>query len=178
MKRFTLLLLLVGSFAMANAQAVADKISLHNGKSIDGSVVKVNEYTVVYKFVNEDAEQTISKFAVEKIVYGKSGRVENVSEKIVVNGTDDWEKVVMLVDKESTSGLTKVGEIRGKTSLINYRTAAGSDKTAEEKLKKEAAKNGCQFVIITSDKDAGLQSSGSMGFGGTQSMKKGVGYKY
>ena len=31
---------------------------------------------------------------------------------------------------------------------------------------------------MTSDKDAGLQSNGSRGLGGTQSAKKGIAYKY
>lgn len=156
----------------------SDKLFLHNGKTIDGNVVRNTEFTVVYKYVNEDAEQTISKYAVDKIVYGKSGRTETVTPKITINSENDWANVMILEDNSASAGLTKVGELRGKTSLINYRTAAGSDKKAEEKLKKEAAKQGCQFVIMTSDKDAGLQSNGSRSWGGIQSIKKGLGYKY
>lgn len=155
-----------------------DTIFLHNSKTVGGSVVKLSEFTVIFKYVNEDAEQTVSKYAVEKIIYGKSGRTENVSSKIDILSEEDWDKVMVLEDNAATAGLTKVGEIRGKTSLINYRTAAGSDKKSEEKLKKEAAKQGCQFVLITSDKDAGLQANGSRGLGATQSIKKGIGYKY
>lgn len=156
----------------------ADKITLNNGKTVDGSIVRVTEFTVIFKYINEDAEQTVSKYLVEKIVYGKSGRIENLSPKIVVASEDDWEKVIILEDNAATAGLTKVGEIKGKTSLINYRTASGNDRKAEEKLKKEAAKIGCQFILMTSDKDAGLQSNGSRGLGGTQSAKKGIAYKY
>ena len=119
----------------------ADKITLNNGKTVEGSIVKVTEFTVIFKYVNEDAEQTVSKYLVEKIVYGKSGRVENLSPKIVISSEDDWEKVIILEDNSATAGLTKVGEIKGKTSLINYRTASGNDRKAEEKLKKEAAKH-------------------------------------
>jgi sRNA-binding regulator protein Hfq len=156
----------------------ADKLYLHNGKTVEGSVVRNSEFTVIYKYVNEDAEQTISKYAVDKIVYGKSGRTEILSPKINVRSEDDWSSVMILEDNAASAGLTKIGEVRGKTSLINYRTAAGSDKKAEEKLKREAAKQGCHFVILTSDKDAGMQSNGSRNWGGVQSMKKGIGYKY
>src|SRR4051812_29667455 len=51
-----------------------DKIYMHNGKVVEGNVVKVAEFTVVYKYANEDAEQTVGKYAVDKILYGKSGR--------------------------------------------------------------------------------------------------------
>jgi len=30
----------------------------------------------------------------------------------------------MLVDKSEVAGLTKVNEVKGKTAMINYRTAA------------------------------------------------------
>ncbi len=175
MKAF-LLALAVSISTWAFSQS--DKLYLHNGKTVEGTVVRNSEFTVIYKYVNEDAEQTISKYAVDKIIYGKSGRTETVSPKININSEDDWANVMILEDNAASAGLTKIGEIRGKTSLINYRTAAGSDKKAEEKLKKEAAKQGCQFVILTSDKDAGLQSNGSRNWGGVQSIKKGIGYKY
>ena len=76
--------------------AQVDKVYKHNGEVVDGKVVRVEEYTVVFKYDGEDAENTIGKYAIEKVVYGKSGRVEEVSEKIIVNGKDDWEKVVIL----------------------------------------------------------------------------------
>ncbi len=171
---FVILSLCIASFSFAQA----DKLYLHSGKTVDANVVRVADYAIIYKYVNEDAEQTISKYCVEKIVYGKSGRTEDVTKKIVVNSKDDWQNVVILEDKAAATGLTKVGDIRGKTSLINYRTAAGNDKKAEEKLKKEAAEQGSPFVLLTSDKDAGLQSGFSRGLGGTQSTKKGIAYKY
>lgn len=156
-----------------------DKIYLHNGKVVEGSVVRVAEFTVVFKYANEDAEQTVGKYTVEKIIYGKSGREEQITEKIIIHSKEDWEKVVILEDKTQVAGLTKVEEIKGKTAFINYRSAAGSDRKAEQKLKEEAAQNGCQFVLLTSDKDintAGSNSSSSLG--NTQSIKKGVAYKY
>ena len=66
--------------------AQVDKIYKHNGEVVDGKVIKVEEYTIVFKYDGEDAENTIGKYAIEKVVCGKSGRVEAVSEKIVVNG--------------------------------------------------------------------------------------------
>ncbi|HBD26997.1 MULTISPECIES: hypothetical protein [Flavobacterium] len=173
MKKFLLLAVAFLGFA-ANAQV--DKIYKHNGEVVDGKVVKLEEYTVIFKYDGEDAENTIGKYAIEKIVYGKTGRVEEVTEKIVINGEADWEKVVILEDKAYIAGLKKVDEVRGKTGLINYHTGNTGDKKAEKKLKIEAAKMGCPFILQTADKSTVGASSNSLG--GSQVIKKGIGYKY
>ena len=173
MKKFLLLAVAFLGFA-ANAQV--DEIYKHNGEVVDGKVVKLEEYTVIFKYDGEDAENTIGKYAIEKIVYGKTGRVEEVTEKIVINGEADWEKVVILEDKAYIAGLKKVDEVRGKTGLINYHTGNTGDKKAEKKLKIEAAKMGCPFILQTADKSTVGASSNSLG--GSQVIKKGIGYKY
>lgn len=174
MKRIILLTMLTLGFATANAQV--DLITKHNGEIVKGKVVKVEEYTVVYKYEGEDAENTMSKYAIEKIVYGKSGRVEEVTEKINVSNEDDWEKVVVLEDKAYIAGLKKGDEVRGKTGLINYHTGNTGDKKAEMKLKKAAAAEGFPFILMTSDKTTVGASSNQ--FGGSQAIKKGITYKY
>lgn len=173
MKNFLLLAVVFIGFA-ANAQV--DKIYKHSGEVVNGKVVKLEEYTIVFKYDGEDAENTVSKYAVEKIVYGKTGRVEEVTEKIVVNGEADWEKVVILEDKAYIAGLKKGDEVRGKTGLINYHTGNTGDKKAEKKLKMAAAAMGCPFILQTADKATVGASSNSLG--GSQVIKKGIGYKY
>ena len=169
------LFLVVGLIGfLANAQA--DKIYKHNGEVIDGKVVKLEEFTIIFKYDGEDAENTLSKYAIEKIVYGKSGRVEEVTEKIVVKTEDDWEKVVILEDKAFIAGLKKGDEVRGKTGLINYHTGNTGDKKAEKKLKMAAAAMGCPFILQTADKSTVGANSNSLG--GSQVIKKGIGYKY
>ena len=175
MKKIILAILATLPF-LANAQS--DKIQLHNGKSISGKVIKVTEHTIVYTYDGEDAEQTFGKFAVASIVYGKSGREQEISPKVEVNGEADWEKVLIIESLEEVAGLKRVAEIKGKTSFINYRTASGSDRKSLEKLKKEAATNKCSFVLLTSDKDIDRKSAGGGGFGQVQSIKKGVAYSY
>ncbi len=174
MKKVILLLAVLFGFNAAIAQV--DVITKHNGETVKGKVVKLEEYTIIFKYDGEDAENTISKYAVEKIVYGKSGRVEDVTEKIVINGEADWEKVVILEDKAYISGLKKVDELRGKTGLINFHTGNTGDKKAEKKLKMEAAKMGCAFILQTADKTTVGANSNALG--GSQAIKKGVGYKY
>ena len=169
-----LFLVLVLTATLVNAQV--DQIFKHSGETVEGKVLRVEEYTIVFTYDGEDAENTIGKYAIEKIVYGKSGRVEEVTEKIVVNGKDDWEKVVILEEKSYIAGLKKGDEVRGKTGLINFQTGNTGDKKAEKKLKMQAAENGCPFILLTADKTTVGASSNALG--GSQAIKKGVGYKY
>jgi len=174
MKKIILLLAMVFSFGIANAQL--DKIYKHSGEIVEGKVLRLDEYTIVFKYDGEDAENTIGKYAVEKIIYGKTKRQEDVTEKIVINGEDDWEKVVILEDKAYIAGLKKVGEVRGKTGLINFQTGNTGDKKAAKKLKMDAAKLGCPFVLQVSDKTTVGANSNALG--GSQAIKTGVAYKY
>lgn len=174
MKKVILVFALLLSYGIVSAQV--DKIYKHNGETVDGKVVRLEEYTIVFKYDGEDAENTLSKYAIEKIVYGKSGRVEEVTEKITINGESDWEKVVILEEKSYIAGLKKGEEIRGKTGLINYHTGNTADKKAEKKLKMAAAALGCPFILQTADKATVGASSNALG--GSQAIKKGVGYKY
>jgi sRNA-binding regulator protein Hfq len=174
MKKIILVLSIILSAAFAHAQA--DVITKHSGEIVNGKVVRVDEYVVVFKYEGEDAENSMGKYAIEKIVYGKSGRVEEVTEKITINGEADWEKVVMLEEKSYIAGLKKGGEVRGKTGLINFQTGNTGDKKAQKKLKMDAAKIGCPFVLLISDKTT--VGANSNAIGGSQAIKTGVAYKY
>ena len=174
MKKF--ILLFAALLTATSIFAQVDVITKHSGEIVKGKVVRVDEYTVVFKYDGEDAENTIGKYAIEKIVYGKSGRVEEVTEKIVVKGEDDWEKVVILEEKSYIAGLKKSGEVRGKTGLINFQTGNTGDKKAEKKLKMAAAAIGCPFILMTSDKTT--VGANSNAIGGTQAIKTGIAYKY
>ncbi len=159
---------------LVNAQN--DKIFKHSGETVEGKVIRLEEYTVVFVYEGETAENTIGKYAIEKIVYGSSGRVEEVTEKIDVTGKDGWENVVILEDKSYIAGLSKGGEVRGKTGLINFQTGNSGDRKAEKKLKMDAAEMGCPFILLTADKTTVGANSNMLG--GSQSIKKGVAYKY
>jgi len=174
MKKNILLFLMLLTTSLIFAQV--DVITKHSGEVVKGKVLRVDEYTVVFVYDGEDAENSIGKYAIEKVVYGKSGRVEDITEKIVVNGEVDWEKVIILEEKSYIAGLKKVGEVRGKTGLINLQTGNTGDKKAEKKLKMAAAAIGCPFILMTSDKTTVGANSNALG--GTQAIKTGIGYKY
>lgn len=163
-------------FACAAILAMAgDKIFLHSGKVIEGKVVKVDDFEVIFKYDGEDAEQTLGKRAIEKIQYS-SGRIEQVSDKIVINGKDDWEKVEILIDKSEIVGLKKVGEVKGK-NFAAY-SGARADKKANRKLLEAAAEMGCPFVYMTADTQTSTRGGWGWGAGSSQSLKKGIAYTY
>jgi sRNA-binding regulator protein Hfq len=165
-------------FATSLIFAQVDIITKHSGETVSGKVIRVDEYIVVFKYDGEDAENSISKYAIQKIVYGKSGRVEEVTEKIIINGEDDWGKVIILEDKSYIAGLKKVGEIKGKTAFINMHTGNTGDSKADKKLKMEAAKLGCEFIFMTADKDINESGANGVSFGAVQAIRKGIAYKY
>jgi hypothetical protein len=169
-KKITLFIALAFGSLMAFAQT-ADKMKKHSGETLDVKIIKVNETTINYKYPGEDAEQTIGKYAVAMITYGASGRKEEISEKVIVSGKDDWEKVIIITDASEVLGLKKGEEIRGKTSgLISYNSAGSADKKATKKIKEEAAEAGAPFILMTADK--------ADGYGIKQSIKKGITYSY
>ena len=164
-------LLFVMAFGTLVSLAQNDKMKKHSGETLEVKVLRVNETTINFKYPGEDAEQTIGKFAVASVTYGSSGRVESVSEKMVVSGKDDWENVVILTDASEVIGLKKGEEIRGKTSgYFSYNTAGSADKKATRKIKEEAAELMAPFILLTADK--------SDNRGVKQSIKKGVTYTY
>lgn len=175
-KQIVLALLLMGATVAANAQG--DTIYLHNGKKVGGKVFRVTERTVVFSYENEDVEQSYGKYAVEKVVFGKSGRVQQVSERIVVRSEEDWDRVIVIQNTDEIAGLERRGEVKGKTRFVNLRTGEGSDRTALEKLKKDAAADRCAFIFITTDKDIDRKGMDGGSFGQLQSIKKGIGYSY
>lgn len=175
MKRLTLTLmaglLCFAVFAQTDAAVKNDVMVKHSGEKLEVKVLKVGETTIAYKYPGEDAEQTIGKYAVANITYGTSGRKEVISEKIIISGKDDWEKVEILTDKNQVIGLKQGEAVRGKTSgLLSYNTAGSADKKATKKIKEAAAEMGAPFVLMTSDKNDN--------FGVKQSIKNGVAYSY
>ncbi|MFC4262906.1 hypothetical protein ACFOWM_08465 [Ferruginibacter yonginensis] len=170
MKKLILSLLAATLMTVSFAQT-ADKMLKHSGETLDVKILKVGEETITYKYPGEDAEQTIGKFAVAKITYGSSNRVENITEKIVIGDKDDWENVQILTSAAQVVGLRKGEEVKGKTSgFISYNSAGSADKKATKRIKQDAADLGAPFILMLSDK--------ADNFGIKQSMKKGVVYYY
>lgn len=143
-----LTLLLTLAFA-GNATAQADKLYKHNGETAKVKIIKVGEFTITYSYEGETSQEVISKYAVAKIEYA-SGRSEDITEKIMIGGKDDWEKVTFLEDKSCIVGLKKVAEI----NVWSYGwTSGNSDKRVTKKVKSAAADKGGEFIFVASEKN-------------------------
>ncbi len=161
--------LIISLFAIAAFSQTNDKMYKHDGETVDVKITKVGDVSIAYTYPNETAEQTISRYAVAKIVYG-SGRTETITPKIVVTSESDWENVVILTDPAAVTGLKKGDEVHGKTSgLLSYQTFGSADKKATKKIREAAAAMGAPFILLSSEK--------SNQFTG-QSVKKGIAYFY
>jgi len=146
-----LLLGVIGTFAFGQV----DKIYKHNGEIIEGKVKRVSEFTVEYHYDGEEAIQSLSRYAVNKIFYGKSTRIEDISDKIEINDDDDWNRVIILEDKSLVAGLKKKDDLKAKTGWVNFRSGNGKDERAEKVLKMQAAEERCPFILLLSDKNVG-----------------------
>jgi hypothetical protein len=171
MKRY-FLSLAVFLFSFSVFAQTADKIFKHSGEVLEVKILKISDQSIIYKYPSQDLQENISKIAVDYIEYG-NGVKEKVSDKVVINGKADWEKVKIIEDKDQVEGLKKGSEVVGKTSSFNWRSSDGSGNVALKRLKEEAAEAHAPFVLLTVDKD----SPNNMSVG-AKGLKKGIIYTY
>ena len=174
MKQITtfLLLLFIQQVCFANS----DTLLLHSGEKIIGEVISINHYTVSFHYQKEKAEQQLSKFAIESLHFS-SGRKKAMTEKINIQGEDDWEKVIILEDKEQRTGLNRISDIGAHTNFLNLHTANSGNNKVLEKLKREAAKLKCPFLLINFER-ATVYNGLIKSWGAIQEIRKAFCYNY
>ena len=110
--------------------------------------------------------------AVDHVTFS-NGVDQKISDKVIVSGKKDADKVQIIEDKDQAEGLKKGAAIEGQTSAFNWRSADASGKKALQKLKEQAAEANAPFVFMTVDHDT--QNAYGMGAKG---LKKGFIYTY
>jgi hypothetical protein len=157
-------LLLVFLTILANISFCQDKIKNDtifqlNNELIACKVINISEFEIVYSFIGESLTNTISKKQVKEIHFG-SGRIQIFSEKVIVNGEQDWKKVQLTTLQTDVVGLTKKGEVKGKAMGTALANMTKVKLRAEEMIKREAAKLGAYIVLLqtytTNDSQPGL----------------------
>lgn len=147
MKKILLLLACIAIVAGAYAQ---DTVALKNGEKLFVKVVANKEASIIFTYPGEDLQNEKSKREISYIVYA-SGRREEIHYGLdlpVINGEEDWEKVIETYVEDDVTGLTRVQELKAKSG---WGGAAGSNlgyKNCIKKLKKDAAKLGCSVILI------------------------------
>jgi|GEM_PF-6842368 len=127
-----------------------DRILLRSGDTLRVTITKSTSDFVEFNYPNESTVNQQYKNSIIKIIYG-SGRIENCSgdSKLAkVNGVEDWEKVEITTNPADVRGLTKLGEVVGKSGWGGYGAQGMGNKEARKHLKKNAAKLGGSIVLI------------------------------
>ena len=92
-----------------------DKIFTHRGDSIVCKVSEIGEKSIKYKYEGEDLINSISKNLVSQVRFS-NGRVQKVTDKVIIKGGADWEKVQITNIESDVEGLTRVAEMMAKAS--------------------------------------------------------------
>lgn len=170
----TLLVVIILTVLSVSLKA-QDKIIKLNGSAITCNVTEITDDNIKYKYVGEDLLNNISKNVVKEIKF-KSGRTQQFSKRIEINGETDWEKVQITTLESDVEGLVKGKEMMAKASSGWSTTGQGKmQKKAMDKLKKQAAIKGYHIVFLIATTGKG----GHYGIsGGTKASVTGIGYKY
>lgn len=147
MKKMFFLSACIAFAIYSNAQ---DTVALKNGEKLFVKVVANKEASIMFTYPGEDLQNEKSKREISYIVYA-SGRKEEIHYGLdlpVINGEDDWEKVIETYVEKDVADLTRVQELKAKSG---WGGAAGSNlgyKKCIKSLKKQAAKLGCSVILI------------------------------
>lgn len=155
-KSFLLFAFLVCATMVSFAQ---DKLFFHNGTVVTGKVVQNEPSYIKFIYEGDDITSTLGKVAIEKIQF-KSGRFEQCSSKVIIKDPKkDFEKVMVLREKDECTGLVRIQEFTEKSGgAWSIGTTSGKymQKVIKKMQKKAAELGGCAF-LITSEKS---QSAG------------------
>jgi len=169
-----ILIFLVLSLAM-NVSYGQDKIVKLSGDTIDCKVNEITNSNIKFIYQGEELINHISKNVVKVIIFN-SGRIQEISERVVINGEEDWEKVKITNLESEIEGLVRGEEMMSKAASGWSTTGEGKmQKKAMDKLKKQAAAKGYHIVFLITTTTKGGHSGIS---GGTKASVTGVGYKY
>jgi len=138
----TLTIILFSTYAAAQ-----DKIFTHHKDSIICKIVEIEDKSIKYKYVGEDLVNSISKNNVSQVKF-ESGRIQKFTEKIIINGESDWQKVQITNIESDVEGLTQVEKITIKMSKDWIYNETVKFNNAKDELKKEAAKKSCHLVLL------------------------------
>lgn len=118
----------------------------HNGEKLNVNFIKNTNNTVYYNSGKDQVEQSISSFAVAEVINTTTNKSTKISDKIVINGEQDYNKVIVIAST-ATTGLssskqtTVPNRIKGQTPLAIQQQNLVA-------LKRKAAKEGLPFVAV------------------------------
>ena len=175
MKKFlSFLLLVLTGFAAHAQEPKPDKLVKISGDTLRVNVAGVTEQEVSFTYPGEKMTNTLSKNQIKEILFA-NGRVEKLSQKVIITGEQDWAKVLVTTSDNDVKGLVRKGEVRAKaTGMTTMSSQANIDARATEKLKREAARLGAHIILVQNQ----TSHAGIYGLTTPGSLKQGVAYGY
>lgn len=153
MKRLiSFLLLLVSIHCIAQ-----DEVFFHNGTIARGKVSEVTDLFIKFCYEGEDVQNIIGRAAISEVRFS-SGRVQQMSQKIIIESEKDWEKVRIVNDKNEVYGLKSLGQVEKHSSgTWSFSITAGhfSEKTMKKIRKDAAARGGCIVLVLSQQSESG-----------------------
>jgi hypothetical protein len=144
MKTFiTLLFLAISTPFFAQSHVLVK----HNGEKMNVNYIKTNNNLLYFNTGKDQVEQTISTFAVAELVNTTTNDRTKVSDKIVVSGEQDYNKVIVIAPNAAT-GLSSTTNDSKFVNRIKGQTPLAVQQQNIIALKRKAAKEGIPFVSI------------------------------
>lgn len=144
MKTFiTLLFLAISTPFFAQSHVLVK----HNGEKMNVNYIKTNNNLLYFNTGKDQVEQSISTFAVAELINTITNDRAKVSDKIVVSGEHDYNKVI-LITPDATTGLSTIANNSKFVNRVKGQTPGAVQQQNIMALKRKAAKEGIPFVSI------------------------------
>ena len=137
------------------------------------NIISVDEDKISFSYPNEKLVETISKNCLKEVIF-ISGRIQKFSEKIIIKGINDWNKVIITANPDDVKCLVRKGEVTASASNTNnLKSKKQVEEKAMMKFKKEAAILNSHIILLQDQhkKDVTFWL-------GASSSKYGVAYGY
>src|SRR5690606_17468854 len=138
-----------------------DKILKHSGEMIECKIIELTDKSIKYSYENESLVNSIPKSTVSEINLS-SGRTQAISQKIVIKGIKDAQKVIVTNLESDINGLKRLGEVtaKGNSGMFPNNVGAVKEKVLS-KLKMKAAGMGGHIILILTESS----KEGGWGYG-------------
>lgn len=133
-----------------------DKVVFRDGNVIECEVVESGQGSIKYKLPGESVLMGASKNQIKHILY-RSGRLEQGAQLPVINGPEDWQKVILTTNAADVEGLQRVREIKGRSGWGGSMGGNLGNAGAKRSLQKAAAKLRAPIVLLQ-DRTKGMST--------------------
>lgn len=143
-------ILLLTSIALASSliSMAQDQLSYLNGEIKKVKIVKVGEEKIEFSYYGESTINEVGRGKISHIIF-ESGRREEITKVETISGEADWEKV-KIIGQEADIDLSalQVAEKGERRHSIPFGTESKIKAKLIEKVKKEAASMGCNYIVV------------------------------